>query len=899
MRHNFYRTTVKTGQGYQICRRIGRGSNVMAAVQFAFAAVLLMVCPESQATEESTRVYQINLPAQNVAKALTSLSEQTDLQVLFPYDIVEARRANTVVGEFTLTEALSLLLNGTGLSGGLTDSGVVTISRKPSNKMEGDQMNSKKTKTSFFAAVPAALLSVVTPATVSGQAADSTVGATVLEEVVVTAQKRVANAQRVPISITALSDEVISRLPAANLGSIQGMIPNVQIGRVSNSYSSGVFSIRGVGQIDADPFIGTTVTVVQDGVLQGTNTNALFNLLDVERVEVLRGPQGTLFGASSTGGVINIITKQPTGEFSADVQVDYGNYDALNLTGILNFPIIEDVLVGKLSVAKNDRDGFYTNAVGGEPMGGQDITQIRGYLKMTPGEGVDATLIGEYNRGRNGSPIVVNLGVPGELLYRAPGCGEFNGQKRVDFSCSANDGPDLSNNDQYAGTLTVNVETGIGTMTSITGYREYDLREFTDQDGLVDFIIDTDRRTTHWQFSQELRLATTPTDDTELMVGFFYRDWNYKLFQYFGQEGFVPGLSNAQTHDADYSTVAVFAHGYWDVTPKIRLQGGVRWNEDKANMVATNTNFLNCDPPSFATAFGGPGSCGLGRSGLGTALPGGVIVEENETWREVGGNVGAQYQFTEDVMLYVTYAHGIKSGGFNGRIGVPEDVGPYDPEFVDTVEVGVKADLLGRRVRANLNFFINDYKDMQLRTAYLTEDFQSRSQIFNAGAATTQGVELETTAIIFPGFTVNFAGSYLDAQYDEFIFRDADGPNVVDFDYKGRRLINSPRWMAHGGFTYEAPVAGGELNVHLDYSYVDRRYTDIQMNPITLQRSYELVNSKVEWGPDGADWSISAYCTNCFDFGYIPYSSDEPGIWTHSSYGNPQQYGVSFRAMFD
>ena len=884
--------------GCQIFRRIGSGGNAMAAVQYVFAAVLLVICLETQAAEESTRVYQINLPARNVAKALTSLSEQTDLQVLFTYDIAEARQANAVVGEFTLTEALSLLLNGTGLSGGLTDSGVVTVSLKPSNKMEGDQMNSKKTKTSFFAAVSIAWLSVFTSATVSGQATESTAGA-VLEEVVVTAQKRVANAQRVPISITAFSGEDISRLPAPNLSSLQGMIPNVQIGRVSNSYSSGVFSIRGVGQIDADPFIGTTVTVVQDGVLQGTNTNALFNLLDVERVEVLRGPQGTLFGASSTGGVINIITKQPTGEFSADVQVDYGNYDALNLTGIVNFPIIEDVLAGKLSIAKNDRDGFYTNAVNGEPMGGQDITQIRAYLKLTPSDGVDATLISEYNRGRNGSPIVVNLGVPPELLFRVPGCGEFNGQKRVDFSCSANDGADLSNNDMYAGTLTVNVETGIGKLASITGYKEYDLREFTDQDGLVDFIIDTDRRTTHWQFSQELQLAITPTANTDLLIGAFYRDWNYKLFQYFGQEGFVPGLSNSQTHDADYSTVAVFAHGYWDATPEIRLQGGVRWNEDKANMLATNTNYLNCVPPTFTTAFTDPDSCGLGRSGLGTALPGGISVEEGEKWSEIGWNVGAQYQFTGDAMLYATFTHGIKSGGFNGRIGVPEDVGPYHPEFVDTFEVGVKADLLGRRVRANLNIFFNDYEDMQLRTAYLTEDFQSRSQIFNAGAADTRGVELETTAIIFPGFTVNFTGAYLDAQYKEFIFRDADGPNIVDFDYKGRRLLNSPRWMAHGGFTYEAPIANGMLNWHVDYSYVDRRNTDIQMNPITYQRSYELVNSKLEWSPGVADWSISAYCTNCFDFGYIPYSSDEPGIWTHSSYGAPQQYGVSFRASFD
>ena len=896
MRHNSCKTAMKARQGCQICRRIGRGGDVIAAVQYAFAAVLLMMCLETQATEESTRVYQINLPVQNVAKALTSLSEQTDLQVLFPYDIAEARQASAVVGEFTLSEALNLLLNGTGLSGGLTDSGVITVSLKPSNKIGEDQMNSKKTKTTFFAAVSAALLSVFTPAMVSGQATDSRADNTVLEEVVVTAQKRAANAQRVPISITAFSDEDIARMPAADLGSLQGMIPNVTIGRVSNSHSSGIFYIRGLGQKDADSFIGTSVTVVQDGVVQGTNTNALFNLLDVERVEVLRGPQGTLFGASSTGGVINVITKQPTGEFSAEVKADYGNYNALNLSGIVNFPIIEDVLAGKLSIAKNDRDGFYTNAVGGEKFGGVDITQIRGYLKLTPSDGVDATLIGEYNRGRNGSPVVVNFAVAGDALFRAPGCGEFNGQARVDFTCTANDGQDLSNNDMYSGTLTVNVETGIGNLTSITGYKEYDLKDITDQDGLAEFIIDTDRRTTHWQFSQELQLTTKPTADTDLIIGAFYRDWNYKLWQFFGQEGFVPGLSNSQTHDADYSTVALYAHGYWDVTPKIRLQAGMRWNEDKAKMLATNSNFSNCVPPSFAPA---PGTCGLGRSALGTEFPGGLSVEENEKWGEIGGNIGAQYQFTDDVMLYTTFTHGVKSGGFNGRIGGPEDIGPYHPEYVDTIEVGVKADLLDRRVRANLNFFFNDYKDMQLRTAYLTATFQSRSQIFNAGKATTQGVELETTAIIFPGFTVNFAGSYLDAQYDEFIFRDADGGTVVDFDYKGRRLLNAPRWMAHASFNYDVPIASGELNWHADYSYVDRRETDIKMQPITYQKSYRLVNSKLEWTPNGADWSLSAYCRNCFDFGYVTNGGFNRGLWTHTAFGDPQQYGVSFRASFE
>lgn len=243
-----------------------------------------------------------------------------------------------------------------------------------------------------------------------------------LEEIVVISQKRgeAENLQTVPISVAAITGAALAERQINNISGLANSIPNVQINRFSNSADSAVFTIRGVGVNDADPYVGTTVSVVVDGVVVGVNTAALLSLFDIERVEILRGPQGTLFGANTTGGVINVVTKQPTGELGGEAQLVYGNYDRINANFALNFPVT-DKLSGKVSVLHSSHDGYFRNTADGRRLGEENVTSIRGYLRYAAGS-YDATLIGEYVRSRNGSQTSVSFTEPGFVLYR-PGYG--------------------------------------------------------------------------------------------------------------------------------------------------------------------------------------------------------------------------------------------------------------------------------------------------------------------------------------------------------------------------------------------------------------------------------------------------------------------------------------------
>ncbi|MFP5456493.1 MAG: TonB-dependent receptor plug domain-containing protein, partial [Alphaproteobacteria bacterium] len=224
----------------------------------------------------------------------------------------------------------------------------------------------------------------------SPAAADEAVTSGV-EDIVVTAQKRSENIQRVPIAVTSVSGMALGRAQVRDVQGLANTIPNVQINSFSNSPDSAVFTIRGVGVNDADPYVGTTVSVVVDGVPVGVNTAALLSLFDVERVEVLRGPQDTLFGANTTGGVVNVITKQPTGEFGGEAQIVYGNYNRIDLNAAINFPI-SDALAGKVSVLHTGSDGFFRAYGDNRRLGKRDMTSVRPYLKYT-GDGYNATLI--------------------------------------------------------------------------------------------------------------------------------------------------------------------------------------------------------------------------------------------------------------------------------------------------------------------------------------------------------------------------------------------------------------------------------------------------------------------------------------------------------------------------
>ncbi|MDT9600538.1 TonB-dependent receptor [Sphingosinicella rhizophila] len=738
------------------------------------------------------------------------------------------------------------------------------------------------------------------PSEVSGTAQADDTG---LEEIVVTAQKRSENLQNVPISITALTGESLENIQATSLQALQGSIPNTQINSNANTSQTAVFSIRGIGVVEADPFAGNTVTVVVDGVPSYFSYGALLDLFDVDRVEVLRGPQGTLFGANSTGGVINVVTAQPTGEFGGKVQAVYGNYNRLDLKAAVDFPV-SDVLAGKVAALHTSRDGFYRSIVNGERVGGRNVTALRGYLKLEPSADFDATLIGEYARSRNGTPVVVNGAVPGEVGYVPTGT-IFPGVllpmypsacPSVNERCQAAEEylyggtvADKSNMDNYRATLTMNIRnTAVGDIASVTGYRDFKVYEHTDHDSLPLSFINTLRQTQGWQLSQELRTAFSVSDRLNLLVGGFYMKTHYDHYMNLTLDFAAPGLRQFGTQDQDNWSISAFAQGYWNITDSLRLQAGIRYTHERTKMVAQVDNFLNPSGPAFLLV-NRPGPAG-------DIFVGGFGANGSESWDNLGWKIGIDYQANRDLLFYGYYARGFKSGGFMGRIGIPQDLGPYDPETVDTFEAGIKADWLNRRVRTNLSAFYTKYRDMQVAQPYLLQTpdgIVQGSTIMNAASATIKGFEAEVVAIPVEGLTINGSAAYLDATYDEFLFGDVV---LGQRDLSGFRLQNSPKWSASLGATYEFAVANGTMSAHAQYNYVGQKYLlSVVNSPRSSIQPMNLVNARLDWTPASARWSIGAWANNLFDKRYVAFVQDQPGLYAQVAFAPPLEFGVDFR----
>lgn len=698
-------------------------------------------------------------------------------------------------------------------------------------------------------------------------------------EIVVTAQKESQNIQDVPISITAVTGEMLEAAQVNSVIDLSNTLPNVQINSFSNSPDSAVFTIRGIGVNDADPYVGTTVSVVVDGVVVGVNTAALLSLFDIDRVEVLRGPQGTLFGANTTGGVINVVTKQPTGEFGGEAQFVYGNYGQIEANASLNFPISENV-AGKISVLHNSNNGYFRNYLDGERLGARNITSLRGYLKFEVGN-YDATVIGEYTATRNDSQTGVLVAGPGELFF-TPG----ETEDPFDFRRGqSTDQPNSNDRDSYSITLTQNVDTSLGMLTAITNYREYDNLLFSDDDAVTAVLLQTRREISHHQFSQEIRNLVDVTDTTRLIVGAFYFEQAYFLDQAGKLDGFLPGLGQPQTQDQENWSASVFAQAYQELTPELTLQAGIRYSHEETEAISTSANSINVAGPS---QFGDP------------LIPGTLVVASGEeSWDNVGWKVGLDYQATPDVLLYGYYARGFKSGGFTGRIVIAEDIGPFDPEELDTFEIGIKSDLFDRRLRLNVSAFLNKYNDMQVVQNITFPSGANSATITNAGKSESKGFEIEATAVPVEGLTLTGALAYLDAEYKEYDTQvlDATGA-LVPVSFAGNRLMNSPKWNGAAGFNWEGQVGPGTLNLGAQYSYTSSKFTSFTNLPVERVPSVELVNAHMSWSPDNSGLTIGVWARNLFDEEYFNQKLNLTGIGTLASIGAPRTYGVDLRYSF-
>ncbi|HEY8352220.1 MAG TPA: TonB-dependent receptor [Sphingomonadales bacterium] len=713
-------------------------------------------------------------------------------------------------------------------------------------------------------------LAAVTPALAQQQPASGGNRLAGIEEVVVTAQKREESLQSAPLAVTALTGNMLERTFATDLRAINGTVPSLVVTNVVNATMTAAISIRGIGVQEADGFVDPAVGVVVDGVYQGSNTTALLDLFDVERIEILRGPQGTLFGANTIGGVVNVITKQPTGEFGGSGRVTVGNHGRFDAMAAVDLPIVKDVLAGKISVMSKHTDGYYTNVLDGKSAGGQDVTTARGYLHFTPNEAFDATLQLEYGRGRNDSPPVVNYADPGMGLYVAGTSLTLDAPIRYE---TAVQGGNYSDFNIYGGTLTMNWDSGVARLTSITNYREWKLDEWTDQDGTAVDLYHTRRVTDHWQFSQELRGTMNPTENTELLAGVFYFRQNYKLDSLSYLEFAAPDLQWQLNNDQDDESIAGFAQGYWNVTPDLRLQAGVRYTWQEKQMDIFTSNYIG----DFIIDAESPSA--------------------KESWTHWGWRVGADWQATENLMVYAYQARGSHSGGFNGRANSQANIGPYGLEKVDTYELGLKSDWFDNMLRVNLAGFYNDYKDMQVdQLTYVNNN--PLTIVENAASAEIKGVELEAILAPAPGLVINGTVSYLDAKYKDFFFDiDADPSNGQE-DATHLALRNAPKWQTSLGVTYEFDLGPGYATLNGQWSYTSRRETDTRNHPVGSIDPLHLVNASVRWTREDDSWSIALWAKNLLDEKYIVSGFHAAGVQNFVAYGAPREVAVELSFNF-
>jgi iron complex outermembrane receptor protein len=684
-----------------------------------------------------------------------------------------------------------------------------------------------------------------------------------IAEVIVTARRRAESLQDVPVSVSALDADRIVQLQAENITGLQNAVPNLYMDRGDGANT--VIYVRGIGQNDSLAFADAGVGVYVDDVFIARSQAAFLDLFDVERVEVLRGPQGTLYGRNTIGGAVKFVSAEPPEQFGLYVEAGGGNFGYQALKARLGGPFSDD-LRGKIAVAAIQRDGYATNTVDGQDDGDTQSIAWRGTLAYTPTDSTRISLSVDGKRDRpdtSRSPVretsVTGFADPVGAPFTPTTFPAATNPYRVDVN--ANDMSDLT---AWGVTLKAGVDlSDAWSLESITSYRDMDFDLALDTDGsplpILDILVLQDQD----QFSQELRATYDAHDGLTAVAGLYYFHDDDLTFSgvdngslsVFGFPVTAFGLATSSLADTHQTTesMAAFADASYDLTQKLTLSAGVRYTYEEKESRRRFENFF--DPaisvventPPFLSGVGVPGNTLTGKANFDAVTP----------------RLSISYRASDDAMLYASASRGFKSGGFDGRGTTDFGFQPFDPETVWGYELGLKSTLADGRVIANAALFYNDYQDLQV-TSFGADPVSGTfvSLFTNAAKARTQGAELELTARATAALTLNAAVGYLDAKYEEF--NTLVGGVVTDVS--DREMANAPEWTASLGLTYEHRLSPMLLGtVHVDGAYRGKTYTEITASEVLAQDSYTLANAFVSVRTDDDRWELRAGAQNLTD----------------------------------
>lgn len=789
-------------------------------------------------------------------------------------------------------------------------------------------------------------------AAVIGVAGIATSAQAQLDEIIVTAQKREQSLQDVPIAVSAFSGEALALSGVQNIEDLTALAPSLSINTTNTPGSTTTIRIRGIGTTGNNLGLEAAVGFFMDGVYRSRSGTAINDLIDIERIEVLRGPQGTLFGKNTSAGAIVIHTKKPTDEFEAFGDVSFGNYNSQRVRGVVNVPLIDGILSSRWSAQYNRRDGFIENIIDGRDHNDRDRYNLRGQLLWTPTEDIELRVIAEHFESEEDFGGVVRH-VNGPTSGLAP---VFSGREFDGIAGPGSIGSLVPPSDyhQYVGTANdvnfggqmdqqisgeLNWDFGFATLTSITAYRYSD----TDTNQDVDFInldvLTQDATIEQELFTQEVRLSGSWEEVPWMnnvdwqFGGFFARENlgrtgflrneefldNYLGALFMAGNAFEPlfpelGGEHLQTGQNGKS-YSVFGHLDMEVLDWLSVVGGARFNREQK----TGGMSYQSGNPIFLGMAANPFVAPQYDWRVNEAN--GNNISESE-WT---GNVAVQVHWTDDIQTYISYAHGYKAGGLNldrgaaatlaaglsSAAGNPTGLGvpcsdptdsttcafpgtTFNAEFADTYEFGVKATLWDGRATINATVFDTRFTDFQLNTFTGLGFF-----ITNAGVVNSRGFEVEAQVSPVEGLVWTGGITFADAQYAD----DVDASSGADGPLGDGQLTNSSKWQGVTTATYRTPLpntGGLEGFLHGELYFRSRRNTGSDLDPIKDVKGWSKYNGRIGIAAEDQSWEAALWCRNCGDktSASVIFDSVGQGGSYDAFLENPREWGIQLNARY-
>lgn len=778
--------------------------------------------------------------------------------------------------------------------------------------------------------------SVAVLAAVAGTASAQEAGRQV-DEIVVTAQKREQSLQNVPIVVTALPQKLLQDAGVKDIKDLTILTPGLMVTSTSNETVT-TARIRGIGTVGDNPGLESSVGVVVDGVYRPRNGVGFGDLGELERVEVLKGPQGTLFGKNTSAGVINIISAAPKFNFGANGELTVGNYGTVGGSASVTGPIVADKLAGRLFVAKRQRDGLYdVRTVNGPRTNNEDANQdfysVRGQLLATPTSDLDFRFIADFTKRDENCcaavQVVRNPVRQGFVDTLAGGAGTLkplDPSKRLTYS----NRDTTQKIDDHGLSMEANWQTpwlGGAKVTSITAWRNWKSENGQDSDFSGADIwyrpSDGSNFTQFEQYSQEIRVAGQ-ADKLNWLVGafatdekldsdqrlFFGNDYR-KYFSLVASGGltqaalpsvyYIAGTGQADNHAQEAKGIALFTNDSYQVTDKFELTAGLRYTSEKKTL---DSQYRNT-------------GTGLGCFALSLCLPwtdpvfNHVDASQSRTEKAWTGTLKGVYRFSPELMTYASYARGYKAGGFNldrARTLISAVAAPYyvinkktdfAGEFVDSYELGAKTNLFDRSVLFNATLFNQKYTDFQLN-AFTGISFI----VTSVPEVTSRG--LDTDFVWFTpikGLNVQGGMTYAETQYGKFAVPAGASPRLP-----GSRLSFAPLYSGSLSSSYERAIGSGlELRTSLSAKYTSSYNTGSDLNPLKVQRGLTVFNGRIGVGSEDGRWTAELYGQNLTDETYYQVVFDAPlqnvtGAAPVDALdgfmGAPRTYGVTLRVKY-